>query len=68
MDVFDFCYMKLYVDMFVIISGDLDFLLFVLKLCENVKKVIGVGVKKLMLDLLVVNCDEFIFYDDLVCE
>ncbi|OPX53827.1 NYN domain-containing protein, partial [Oceanospirillum multiglobuliferum] len=52
----------------VIISGDSDFSPLVSKLRENAKKVIGVGVKNSTSDLLVANCDEFIFYDDLVRE
>jgi hypothetical protein len=56
------------VDTFVIISGDSDFSPLVSKLRENNKVVIGVGVKKSSSDLLVSNCDEFIFYDDLVRE
>jgi hypothetical protein len=38
------------------------------KLRENAKKVIGVGVKQSCSDLLITNCDEFIYYDDLVRE
>ena len=33
---------------------------------ENAKTVIGVGVKNSSSDLLISNCDEFIYYDDLV--
>ncbi|RQS19875.1 NYN domain-containing protein [Burkholderia sp. Bp8992] len=67
-DALDLCYTKSHVDTFVIISGDSDFSPLVSKLRENAKKVIGVGVKKSTSDLLVANCDEFIFYDDLVRE
>jgi hypothetical protein len=56
------------VDTFVILSGDSDFSPLVSKLRENNKVVIGVGVKKSTSDLLTANCDEFIFYDDLVRE
>jgi len=52
----------------VIVSGDSDFSPLVSKLRENAKRVIGVGVKNSTSDLLVANCDEFIFYDDLVRE
>jgi hypothetical protein len=38
------------------------------KLRENNKLVIGVGVKNSSSELLIANCDEFIFYDDLVRE
>ena len=67
-DALDLCYTKAHVDTFVIISGDSDFSPLVSKLRENNKTVIGVGVKKSSSDLLIANCDEFIFYDDLVRE
>ena len=51
-----------------IISGDSDFSPLVSKLRENDKKVIGVGVKQSTSDLLIANCDEFIFYDDLAAK
>lgn len=65
-DALDLCYTKEHVDTFVIISGDSDFSPLVSKLRENNKLVIGVGVKDATSDLLMANCDEFIFYDDLV--
>ncbi len=65
-DALDLCYTKTHVETFVIISGDSDFSPLVSKLRENNKVVIGVGVKNSTSDLLVTNCDEFIFYDDLV--
>lgn len=65
-DALDLCYTKSHVDTFVIVSGDSDFSALVSKLRENNKLVIGVGVKKSTSDLLIGNCDEFIFYDDLV--
>jgi uncharacterized protein (TIGR00288 family) len=65
-DALDLCYTKAHVDTFVIISGDSDFSPLVSKLRENDKIVIGVGVKKSTSDLLIANCDEFIYYDDLV--
>jgi len=64
-DALDLCYTKSHVDTFVIISGDSDFSPLVSKLRENNKVVIGVGVKKSTSDLLMSNCDEFIYYDDL---
>lgn len=67
-DALDFCHTKQHVDTFVIISGDSDFSPLVSKLRENNKTVIGVGVKNSTSDLLIANCDEFIFYDDLVRE
>jgi len=65
-DALDLCYTKEHVDTFVIISGDSDFSPLVSKLKENNKLVIGVGVKQSTSDLLTSNCDEFIYYDDLV--
>lgn len=65
-DALDLCYTKGHVDTFVIISGDSDFSPLVSKLRENNKIVIGVGVKSSTSDLLIANCDDFIFYDDLV--
>jgi len=65
-DALDLCYTKEHVDTFVIISGDSDFSPLVSKLRENNKLVIGVGVKNSASNLLVANCDEFIYYDDLV--
>jgi uncharacterized LabA/DUF88 family protein len=67
-DALDLCYTKEHIDTFVIISGDSDFSPLVSKLRENDKLVIGVGVKDSTSDLLMSNCDEFIFYDDLVRE
>ena len=67
-DALDLCYTKSHVNTFVIISGDSDFSPLVSKLRENNKQVIGVGVKQSTSDLLIANCDEFIFYDDLVRE
>jgi uncharacterized protein (TIGR00288 family) len=65
-DALDLCYTKEHVDTFVIISGDSDFSPLVSKLRENNKMVIGVGAKHSTSDLLIANCDEFIYYDDLV--
>jgi uncharacterized protein (TIGR00288 family) len=65
-DALDLCYTKAHVDTFVILSGDSDFSALVSKLRENNKVVIGVGVKQSTSDLLIANCDEFIFYDDLI--
>ena len=65
-DALDLCYTKSHVDTFVIISGDSDFSPLVSKLRENDKTVIGMGVKKSTSDLFISNCDEFLYYDDLV--
>jgi uncharacterized LabA/DUF88 family protein len=67
-DALDLCYTKEHVDTFVVVSGDSDFSPLVSKLRENAKNVIGVGVKNSSSDLLISNCDEFIYYDDLVRE
>ena len=67
-DALDLCYTKEHVDTFVIISGDSDFSPLVSKLRENNKTVIGLGVKNSTSDLLIANCDEFIYYDDLVID
>ena len=65
-DALDLCYTKSHVDTFVIISGDSDFSPLVSKLRENDKTVVGMGVKKSTSDLFINNCDEFLYYDDLV--
>jgi uncharacterized protein (TIGR00288 family) len=65
-DALDLCYTKAHVDTFVVISGDSDFSPLVSKLRENNKIVIGVGVQQSTSDLLTSNCDEFIYYDNLV--
>ncbi len=67
-DALDLCYTKQHVDTFVILSGDSDFSPLVSKLRENAKKVVGVGVKNSTSDLFLNNCDEFLYYDDLVRE
>lgn len=67
-DALDLCYTKAHIDLFVIVSGDSDFSPLVNKLRENDKAVIGVGVKNSSSHLLIENCDEFIYYDDLVRE
>jgi len=65
-DAIDLCYAKQHIDAFALISGDSDFSPLVSKLKENDKRVIGCGVKNSTSELLVANCDEFIYYDDLV--
>jgi len=65
-DAIDLCYAKNHIDMFALLSGDSDFSPLVSKLKENDKRVIGFGVKSSTSDLLISNCDEFIYYDDLV--
>ena len=64
-DALDLCYSKDHIDAFALISGDSDFSPLVSKLKENNKRVIGCGVKSSTSDLLIANCDEFIYYDDL---
>ncbi len=65
-DAIDLCYAKTHIDFFALLSGDSDFSPLVSKLKENNKRVIGCGVKSSTSDLLIANCDEFIYYDDLV--
>ena len=65
-DAIDLCYSKSHIDTFVLLTGDSDFSPLVSKLKENDKRVIGCGVRNSTSDLLAANCDEFIFYDDLV--
>jgi uncharacterized protein (TIGR00288 family) len=65
-DALDLCYSKQHIDAFALISGDSDFSPLVSKLKENNRRVIGCGVKNSTSDLLIANCDEFIYYDDLV--
>lgn len=67
-DALDLCYARKHIDTFVIVSGDSDFSPLVSKLRENAKTVIGLGVKNSSSDLFINNCDEFIYYDDLVRE
>ena len=67
-DALDLCYTKQHLDTFVILSGDSDFSPLVSKLRENAKTVVGMGVKNSTSDLFINNCDEFIYYDDLVRE
>jgi uncharacterized protein (TIGR00288 family) len=67
-DALDLCYTKQHLDTFVILSGDSDFSPLVSKLRENAKTVVGVGVKSSSADLFINNCDQFIYYDDLVRE
>ncbi|HKJ25689.1 MAG TPA: NYN domain-containing protein [Myxococcota bacterium] len=67
-DAMDLCSSKAHIDMFALITGDSDFSPLVSKLKENDKRVIGCGVKQSTSDLLIANCDEFIYYDDLVRE
>jgi uncharacterized protein (TIGR00288 family) len=65
-DALDLCYSKQHIDVFALLSGDSDFSPLVSKLKENNKRVIGCGVKSSTSDLLIANCDEFIYYDDLI--
>ena len=65
-DAIDLCYSKDHIDVFALISGDSDFSPLVSKLKENNKRVLGCGVKSSTSDLLIANCDEFIYYDDLI--
>lgn len=64
-DALDLCYAKQHIDVFALVSGDSDFSPLVSKLKENDKRVVGCGIKSSTSDLLIANCDEFIYYDDL---
>lgn len=64
-DAIDLCYSKEHIDTFVIVSGDSDFSPLVSKLKENGKRAIGLGMKESSSNLLIDNCDEFIYYEDL---
>lgn len=65
-DALDLCYSKQHIDIFALVSGDSDFSPLVSKLKENNKRVLGCGVKSSTSDLLIGNCDEFLYYDDLI--
>ncbi len=65
-DALDLCYSKQHIDVFALISGDSDFSPLVSKLKENNKRVLGCGAKSSTSDLLISNCDEFLYYDDLI--
>ncbi|HTU27067.1 MAG TPA: NYN domain-containing protein [Pirellulales bacterium] len=65
-DALDLCYSKQHIDVFALLSGDSDFSPLVSKLKENNKRVLGCGVKSSTSDLLIANCDEFLYYDDLI--
>jgi uncharacterized protein (TIGR00288 family) len=65
-DAIDLCYSKEHIDIFALVSGDSDFSPLVSKLKENNKRVLGCGAKSSTSDLLIANCDEFIYYDDLI--
>jgi hypothetical protein len=65
-DALDLCYSKQHIDTFALLSGDSDFSPLVSKLKENNRRVLGFGVKSSTSDLLIANCDEFIYYDDLI--
>jgi len=67
-DAMDMCYAKEHIDVFVIASGDSDLSPLVSKLKENDKYVIGVGLRNSTSAMLADNCDEFIFYEDLIRE
>ena len=65
-DALDLCYSKNHIDVFALLTGDSDFSPLVSKLKENNKRVLGCGIKNSTSKLLIGNCDEFIYYDDLV--
>jgi len=65
-DALDLCYTKEHLDTFVVISGDSDFSPLVSKLKENNKQVIGLGLRDATSSLLADNCDEFLYYEDVI--
>ncbi len=67
-DALDLCYAKQHIDVFALVSGDSDFSPLVSKLKENDKRVVGCGIRSSTSELLISNCDEFIFYDDLAAK
>ena len=64
-DAIDMAHSKAHIDTFAILTGDSDFSPLVSKLKENGKRVIGIGMKDSTSGLLVDNCDEFVYYEDL---
>jgi uncharacterized protein (TIGR00288 family) len=50
---------------FILLSGDSDFSMLVIKLKEYGKYVIGVGIRESASDILIQNCDEYFSYSDL---
>ncbi len=64
-DAMELSYAKEHIDTFAIVSGDSDFTPLVLRLKENGKTVVGVGMRESTSDLLAANCDEFIYYEDI---
>ena len=64
-DAMELSYTKEHINTFVIVSGDSDFSPLVSKLKENGKHVIGLAMRESTSDLLITNCDEFIYYEDL---
>lgn len=64
-DAMDLCYSKEHISVFAILSGDSDFSPLVSKLKENGKYVIGLATKDAASNLLIENCDEFSFYEEL---
>ena len=65
-DAVEICLTRDHIDTFAILSGDSDFSPLVAKLKEFGKAVIGVGMAESTSSLLAENCDEFIFYEDIV--
>ena len=65
-DAMDLAYSKDHIDTFVVVSGDSDFSPLVSKLKELGKHVVGIGMNASTSALLRDNCDEFIYYEDIV--
>ncbi|MCC6830350.1 MAG: NYN domain-containing protein, partial [Thermoleophilia bacterium] len=62
-DAMELAFSREHLDTFVIVSGDSDFTPLVGKVRELNKRVIGVGNRESASELLIANCDEFIYYD-----
>lgn len=67
-DAMDLAYSKNHIETFVVVSGDSDFSPLVSKLKELGKHVIGLGMLDATSSLLRDNCDEFIYYEDIVLQ
>lgn len=65
-DALDLAFSRTYIESFVLVTGDSDFSPLVTKLREHDREVIGIGMKSATSALLVENCDEFIYYEDLL--
>lgn len=65
-DIMDMAFTKTHIDTFCLVTGDSDFSPLVSKLRENNRTVIGCGVRSTVSTHLADNCDEFLYYENLV--